>query len=137
MSEITDAFVEYMQDQTEFPAPFLLDVVNLLKAVNQPVEQSDHWLLGFAVRQVEQEIKNACNVLAVPAGLYPYAVRLIVVEYLMTKKGMGLLQGLSLLLRCVVQCTSPMTTGSYMVVPLIRYSFTGFKASPHFLSSAS
>lgn len=97
MSELINPFVPYMQDQTGFPATFLVEVVKLLEAASYTVEETDHWLLGFTVKAVEQEIKNACNVLAVPEGLYPYAVRLTVAEFLTAKKGMGQsLQGLNL-----------------------------------------
>lgn len=97
MSEVENAFIPYMQDQTGFPATFLDNVVNLLKAVNYTVSETDHWLLAFTVKAAEAEIRNACNTQAVPEGLYPYAVRLTVAEFLMAKKGMGQsLQGLNL-----------------------------------------
>ena len=54
MSELINPFVPYMQDQTGFPATFLVEVVKLLEAASYTVEETDHWLLGFTVKAVEQ-----------------------------------------------------------------------------------
>lgn len=94
LSETVQAFVEYMQEKTAFPAAFFEEVGTLLETVGYTLKDTDHWLLAFGTKQVEAEIKNACNQPQVPKGLYPYAVRMIAAEFLITKKGMNQLQGL-------------------------------------------
>lgn len=87
-------FVDYMQEKTAFPATFHEEVIQLLVTIGYQVLSEDFWLIAFAEKQVEAEIKNACNQSSVPEGLYPHAVRMVAAEFLTTKKGMGQLQGL-------------------------------------------
>lgn len=94
MSEAVQAFVGYMQGNTAFPATFFEEVGTLLETMGYTLTDKDHWLLAFGTKQVEAEIKNACNQSLVPEGLYPYAVRMVAAEFLIAKKGMNQLQGL-------------------------------------------
>lgn len=94
MSEAVQAYVDYMQEKTAFPATFFEEIGTLLETMGYILTDKDHWLLAFGVKQVETEIKNACNQPNVPEGLYPYAVRMVAAEFLITKKGMNQLQGL-------------------------------------------
>lgn len=93
-------FVEYMTGKTELPASFLGEVEALIASIGAArvaMTEADYWLLGFSVKQTESEIQTNCNLYEVPEGLYPHAVRMVVAEYLITKKGMGQLQGLETL----------------------------------------
>lgn len=82
--------------QAMFSAPFLQGVVNLLTALEYTFQNADSVILTFITQRVNEEILNSCNVSLVPSGLHQCATGLIVAEFLMTKKNMGQLDGLTL-----------------------------------------
>ena len=98
-----EQYVNNIQAVTGFDAPFLQGIVDLLNALGYTLQTGDSVLLGFMTQKVEQEIKNACNVSSVPAGLNTCAMGLIVAEFLMAKKNMGGLEGFTLNFDAVVK----------------------------------
>ena len=90
-------WIESMESLSEFSPGFLNDVIHLLESLGYEIAESDYWLLGFCVQKVEQEIKNACNTLSIPEGLYQVAKGLIVAEFLSMKKANGEINGDSLI----------------------------------------
>lgn len=71
----------------------LEDVTKRLASFGYIVTQADTWVLGFIIQKVENHIKNNCNIIAIPAGLYQIAVDMAVGEFLLNKKSIGQLTG--------------------------------------------
>ena len=65
-------------------------VILYLEALGVQITTGDV-LLGMAIREVEQRLKNLSNQTELPEGLEPMAIRMVVGEYLSILKGMGLL----------------------------------------------
>jgi len=99
----SEKFTQNVQKVSGFDALFLQGVLDLLSALGYTLQSGDSVLLGFMAQKVEQEIKNACNVSSVPAGLNLCAMGLIVAEFLMAKKNMGGLEGFALNFEAVVK----------------------------------
>lgn len=78
--------VQNITIETTFSADFLDDVGKLLASIGYALTDGDEWALGFCVQKIEWEIKNACNVPAVPDGLYKVAAGLVVSEFLLAVK---------------------------------------------------
>lgn len=57
-----------------------------LGAFGYEVKDSDEMLLSFSVQKAENTVKNECNVLQVPEGLFNIAVDMAVGEFLLAKK---------------------------------------------------
>lgn len=72
-----------------------LDVVMRLSALGVTLSSapssSDDMLLKHAIDKVTSHIKNQTNLSAVPNGLKEIAIDMVVGEFLLTKKAMGLL----------------------------------------------
>lgn len=72
-----------------------LDVVMRLSALGVTLSSapssSDDMLLKHAIDKVTNHIKNQTNLSAVPNGLKEIAIDMVVGEFLLTKKAMGLL----------------------------------------------
>ena len=77
-----------------------LDVVMRLSALGVTLSSapssSDDMLLKHAIDKVTSHIKNQTNLSAVPNGLKEIAIDMVVGEFLLTKKSMGLLDVSSL-----------------------------------------
>lgn len=91
-----EQYTENTTLQAMFSVPFLQGVIDLLKALGYTFQDSDSIILTFTTQRVNEEILNSCNVSRVPNGLYQCATGLIVAEFLMTKKNMGQVDGLTL-----------------------------------------
>lgn len=89
MSDRIEQYVQNCQNVSTMGAAFLREVFKLIQAIGYTLTTGDDWLVGFCVQKVEQEIKNACNVNAVPLGLYKVASGLTVAEFLSMKKATG------------------------------------------------
>jgi len=74
----------------------LEDVTERLASFGYEVIESDSWMLGFTIQKVENHIKGQCNVSTIPEGLHEIAVDMVVGEFLLVKKSMGLLTGFDL-----------------------------------------
>ena len=72
-----------------------LDVVMRLSALGVTLSSapssSDDMLLKFAIDKVTNHINNQTNLTVIPAGLNEIAIDMVVGEFLLTKKSMGLL----------------------------------------------
>lgn len=64
----------------------LEDVIDRLKSFGYTVTEADSWVLGFIIDKVENHIKNSCNILTIPDGLYQIAVDMAVGNFLFEKK---------------------------------------------------
>lgn len=54
---------------------------------------ADDWVLGFIIEKTVNHIKNNCNVLEVPEGLFEVAVDMVVGEFLQWKRASNQLTG--------------------------------------------
>ena len=84
-----------------------LDVVMRLSALGVALSSapssSDDMLLKHAIDKVTSHIKNQTNLLSVPKGLKEIAIDMVVGEFLLTKKAMGLLDVETLNFEAVVK----------------------------------
>lgn len=67
-------------------------VLNRLVSFGYQLQESDDWVLAFAIQKVESHIKNFCNITAVPNGLFNVAVDMACGEFLFCKKQTGQLE---------------------------------------------
>jgi len=74
----------------------LEDVKKRLESLGYIFVEDDAWVLGFIILKVEGHIKDQCNTLVVPEGLYQNAVDMVCGELLLGKKGSGQLTGFDL-----------------------------------------
>lgn len=65
------------------PEPFIQTVLDRLRSFGYAPDDADAFAIGFSIQKVVQEIRNECNVSAVPEGLYPRAVDMACGEFLM------------------------------------------------------
>lgn len=57
-----------------------------LQSIGYAVKDSDDIAINFAMKKVENTIKNDCNISAIPDGLMNIAIDMVVGEFLMSKK---------------------------------------------------
>lgn len=70
------------------------DIILRLASLGYQVEgTADDWVLSFLIQKIENTIKNACNVTAIPDRLIPIAVDMVCGEFLQSKKASGQLDG--------------------------------------------
>lgn len=62
------------------------DVIERLASFGYTVTEADSWVLTFIIEKVENHIKNSCNILIIPDGLYQIAVDMAVGNFLFQKK---------------------------------------------------
>mgnify|MGYP000922293799 FL=1 len=62
------------------------DVIERLASFGYTVTEADSWVLTFVIEKVENHIKNSCNILIIPDGLYQIAVDMAVGNFLFQKK---------------------------------------------------
>jgi hypothetical protein len=65
------------------------DVIKRLQSFGYTVTEADSWVLGFIIDKVENHIKNSCNILEIPDGLYQVAVDMAVGNFLFEKKAVS------------------------------------------------
>ena len=82
-----------MAEYNETISTILDDAESLIRAMGHEVTQDDQWMIRFMAEKAEQEIKNACNVQAVPEGLYKAWVQLTVADFLGARLSSGILDG--------------------------------------------
>lgn len=78
---------------TGLTSDFIDDVDMRLQSFGYTVQDSDSWAVAFAVQKVANEIKNECNLTAIPEGLIQVAVDMVCGEFLLAQKGSGQLNG--------------------------------------------
>ena len=64
-------------------------VLKRLVSFGYYLEEDDAWLICFAMQKVENHIKNSCNTIDVPDGLFYAAVDMVCGEFLFAKKQTG------------------------------------------------
>lgn len=62
------------------------DVIERLASFGYTVTEADSWVFTFVIEKVENHIKNSCNILIIPDGLYQIAVDMAVGNFLFQKK---------------------------------------------------
>lgn len=62
------------------------DVINRLASFGYTVVEADKWVIDFLIRKVENHIKDSCNILSIPEGLYQIAVDMVAGNFLFEKK---------------------------------------------------
>lgn len=67
-------------------------VLKRLDSFGYTVEDSDAWMIGFAMKKVENTILNECNISEIPDGLNHTAVDMACGEFLLGKKQTGQLE---------------------------------------------
>ncbi|MEG1788929.1 MAG: hypothetical protein RR268_06915 [Kiritimatiellia bacterium] len=77
-------------------SPILEGAERLLIALGYKLQTGDDWLLAFCEQKVTVEIKNACNVSAIPKGLTEIAIQAVAGEFLFAVKNAGRLTGFNL-----------------------------------------
>ena len=88
MDEILQAIKNTMI-HSSFTEPFFNAVLQRLISLGYKIKENDDWILCFAMQNVENHIKNSCNVTSVPEGLFQIAVDRVCGEFLFTKKQTG------------------------------------------------
>lgn len=68
---------------------FFNAVLQRLVSLGYKLKENDDWILCFAMQNVENKIKNSCNITSVPDGLFHVAVDMVCGEFLFTKKQTG------------------------------------------------
>lgn len=64
-------------------------VLKRLDSFGYTVKESDAWMIGFAMKKVENTILNECNISEIPDGLNHTAVDMACGEFLLGKKQTG------------------------------------------------
>ena len=97
MDEILQAIRNAMSSSSLTEA-FFNAVLQRLISLKYKLEENDDWILCFAMQNVENHIKNSCNVTHIPDGLFNIAVDRVCGEFLFAKKQTGQLtiEGLNL-----------------------------------------
>ena len=68
---------------------FFNAVLQRLVSLGYSLKEHDDWILCFAMQNVENRIKNSCNITSIPEGLFNVAVDMVCGEFLSTKKQTG------------------------------------------------
>ena len=92
IDRITSQLEGYSLGTTELISMLL----SRLAALKYEVQDTDIFVIVFSVKKIENSIKNECNILQVPEGLYYLAIDWICAEFLLYKKQLGLLDGFDL-----------------------------------------
>jgi hypothetical protein len=77
---------------TSLSEPFYKAVLKRLVSFGCVLKEDDCWVICFAMQKVENHIKNSCNTINVPDGLFNVAVDMVCGEFLFTKKQTGKLK---------------------------------------------
>lgn len=91
MSKVLASILTIMTN-TSLDESFYELVLKRLVSLGYVLEEDDGWGICFAMKKVENHIKNSCNVTSIPDGLKSEAVDMVCGEYLNTKKQTGKLE---------------------------------------------
>lgn len=78
--------------KTSLEESFYESVLKRLVSFGYFPKEDDSWAVCFASQKVENHIKNSCNTLSIPDGLFNVAVDMVCGEFLFTKKQTGKLE---------------------------------------------
>jgi regulator of RNase E activity RraB len=67
----------------------LNDIIQRLATLGYEVTDADEFALKFVIQKTENHIKNSCNILSIPEGLYQIAVDMACGYFLYEKKAIG------------------------------------------------
>lgn len=65
------------------------DIIQRLASFGYDVTETDEFALTFIIQKVENHIKNSCNILLIPEGLYQIAVDMVCGYFLNEKKAVN------------------------------------------------
>lgn len=68
---------------------FIETVLKRLVSFGLKLKEGDAWAISFCIQKVENHIKNSCNTLNIPNGLFNVAVDRVCGEYLFMLKHLG------------------------------------------------
>jgi hypothetical protein len=86
------ANISTIMTNTSLSESFIEAVLKRLVSFGYQLKEDDGWVICFASQKVENHIKNSCNTLDVPDGLFHVAVDMVCGEFLFTKKQTGKLE---------------------------------------------
>lgn len=77
---------------SSFPESFFEAVLVRLVSLGYDLKETDGVELGFTIQKLENHIKNSCNTIYVPEGLFNASIDVACGEFLFTKKQTGRLE---------------------------------------------
>lgn len=92
MMEKILAFIKSNLTITSLDEPFYIAVLKRLVSFGYALKDDDAWVISFCIQKVENHIKNSCNILSVPSGLFNVAVDMVCGEFLLALKQTGKLE---------------------------------------------
>ena len=91
MDELLQIIMNTMSNSS-LKEPFFTATLQRLVSLGYKLKENDDWILCFAMQNVENHIKNSCNVTSIPDGLFSVAVDKVCGEFLYAKKQSGQLE---------------------------------------------
>lgn len=91
MDEILQIIKKTMSNSS-LTESFFVAVLQRLISFGYKLKEHDDWILCFAMQNVENRIKNTCNITSIPDGLFSVAVDMVCGEFLFSKKQTGQLE---------------------------------------------
>ncbi len=92
MGLIAEIMTVLQNMQDESPEKFVEAVLKRLEGFGYTVKEEDTWLVAFCIQKVNNHIKNKCNTLTVPDGLFNVAVDRVCGEVLFSLQQSGKLE---------------------------------------------
>lgn len=83
------ASVKSFMTETSLDESVFESVLKRLVSFGYTLKEDDAWVISFCIKKVENHIKNSCNILSVPIGLYEVAVDMTCGEFLLALKQTG------------------------------------------------
>ncbi len=74
---------------TSFDYKLIETVIKKLSSFGYSVTENDLFALAFSIQKVDRSIKNSCNTMVIPEGLYNTSVDRVCGEFLFAKKQTG------------------------------------------------
>ncbi len=84
--------IQNTMSNSSLKEPFFTAVLQRLVSLGYKLKENDDWILCFAMQNVENHIKNTCNITSIPDGLFNVAVDMVCGEFLFAKKQSGQLE---------------------------------------------
>jgi hypothetical protein len=81
--------IQNTMSNSSLTEPFFKAVLQRLVSLGYKLKENDDWILCFAMQNVENHIKNSCNITSIPDGLFNIAVDRVCGEFLFAKKQSG------------------------------------------------
>lgn len=81
--------IQNTMSNSSLKEPFFTEVLQRLISLGYKLKENDDWILCFAMQNIENQIKNTCNITSIPDGLFNVAVDMVCGEFLFAKKQSG------------------------------------------------